>query len=97
MRGSEGQSSENSKWGNNFGAYQIYSGGSERYAQQQSRSGQYCQDKAFQGLQEKISAFNKDTKDSLGKLAQINKEHMEVVNKEYQSTTKVSMADNFWR
>ena len=48
-------------------------------------------------LQENITAFNKSTEDSIRKLAPTNIELILVVNEEYKSTTKGSMADNFWR
>ena len=82
---------------NNLGSYQIYSGGGDRKARRQARSGKYRQDQAFRGLQEKISAFEKGSGDSLKKLTPTNEELMEVVNKEYKSTTKGSMADKFRR
>ena len=82
---------------NNLGAYQIYSGGGDRKAKRQARSGKYRQDQAFRGLQEKISAFEKGSGDSLKKLTPTNAELTEVVNKEYKSTKKGSMADEFPR
>jgi hypothetical protein len=48
-------------------------------------------------VQEKISAFEKGSGGSLKKLTPTNGELMEVVNKEYKSTTKGSMADKFQR
>ena len=92
-----GKSNNNSTQSNNLGEYQIYSGGSDRHARRQARSGKYRQDQAFRSLQEKISAFEKGTGKSLKKLKPTNKELMEIVNKEYKSTNKGSMADKFRR
>ena len=68
------------------------------HARRQTRCGQYHHGQAFCGLHEILNACNKGMEASIKKLAPTNKELMEVVNKEYKTTMKGSMADKFrWK